>query len=46
MIDGMDQDNNEDVRIMTNIRKRTTTRKTRRKVNEKGYDKEQEKKKK
>ena len=36
----MDQDKNEDVKIMTNIRKRTTTRKTRRKVDEKGYDKE------
>ena len=44
-MDGMDQDKNEDVRIMTNIRKRTTTRKTRRKANEKGYGKEQEKKK-
>ena len=44
-MDGMDQDKNEDVRIMTNIRKRTTTRKTRRTANGKGYDKEQEKKK-
>lgn len=43
MIDGMDQDNNEDVRIMTNIKRRITTRKTRRKVDEKGYDKVQEK---
>ena len=38
----MDQHKNEDVKIMTNIRKRTTTRKT---ANGKGYDKEQEKKK-
>ena len=44
LIDGMDQDKNEDVRIVTNIKRRIKTRKTRRKVNEKGYDKVKEKK--
>ena len=39
----MDQDKNEDVRIVTNIKRRITTRKTRGKVDEKDYDKEQEK---
>ena len=39
----MDQDKNEDVRIVTNIKRRIKTRKTRRKVNEMGYDKVKEK---
>ena len=51
MTDGMDQDENEvpddllgeKSRIVTNIRRRITTRKTRRKVNEMGYDKVKEK---
>ena len=39
----MDQDKNEDVRIVTNIKRRITTRKTRGKVDEKDYDKVEEK---
>ena len=39
----MDQDKNEDVRIVTNIKRRINTRKTRRKVDEKDYNKVQEK---